>query len=246
MVSIISSRKRFLLAIGVASVLLFSACHSTPNNAGERKWIADPCNDISYALFKQHVNQKREYFFNRYQKVSNHQKVVDSCRQYLESCLVDSVLLYWKNTEWDFYGTTQKPRCGKIACGYFVATALRDIGFRIPREKWAQWASEPFIRRFCGAQVKVLSNRTEKEAEAYAKTRPTRIFIAGLDKHVGFLIHQGNEFYFMHASYYRPEIGVIREKADGNNPFARSKYRVLGELFHDDMVVDWMKNTRWE
>ena len=39
----------------------------------------------------------------------------------------------WMGTPWDFYGTTQQPGRGKIACGYFVTTVLRDAGVRLRR-----------------------------------------------------------------------------------------------------------------
>src|SRR5688572_11801089 len=50
---------------------------------------------------------------------------------YLETCLRDSMFEYWYGTRWGFYGTTPKPRQGKIACGYFVTTTLKHLGLNI-------------------------------------------------------------------------------------------------------------------
>ncbi|MGB0985259.1 MAG: hypothetical protein ACPG19_14505, partial [Saprospiraceae bacterium] len=53
---------------------------------------------------------------------------------------------HWYDTKYDFYGTTETPGKGKIACGYFVTTVLRDIGVPIQRVKMAQAASERMIK----------------------------------------------------------------------------------------------------
>ncbi|MBC7852151.1 MAG: hypothetical protein IAF94_01845, partial [Pirellulaceae bacterium] len=37
----------------------------------------------------------------------------------------------WLGTPWDFNGTAKGPGGGKIACGYFVATVLKDAGFQV-------------------------------------------------------------------------------------------------------------------
>src|ERR1700741_5295000 len=56
--------------------------------------------------------------------------------------LRDSLLPCWYGTPWGFYGTTEEPGQGTIACGYFVTTVLRDAGCSLQRIKLAQYPSE--------------------------------------------------------------------------------------------------------
>lgn len=52
----------------------------------------------------------------------------------------------WSGTPWNFYGTTETPQEGHIACGYFVSTLMRDAGFDVERVKLAQQASEYIVK----------------------------------------------------------------------------------------------------
>src|SRR6188474_3208784 len=54
-------------------------------------------------------------------------------KQLLLNNIRDSLFTCWLGTPWDFYGTTQTPGKGKIACGYFVTTLLRDMGASVNR-----------------------------------------------------------------------------------------------------------------
>src|SRR5579859_7168832 len=56
--------------------------------------------------------------------------VLESARTVVFASIRDTILPAWSGTPWDFYGTAERPREGTIACGYFVATVLRDAGFR--------------------------------------------------------------------------------------------------------------------
>jgi hypothetical protein len=55
------------------------------------------------------------------------------------------------------------------------------------------------------------------------------LYIVGLDCHTGFLYNDGNEVYFIHASYATPKI-VIKEKAKESGILIASKYRVIGKV----------------
>ena len=59
--------------------------------------------------------------------------------------IAQQIVPHWIGTPWDFNGITQSPGKGKIACGYFVTTVLRDAGVKINRVKMAQCASETKI-----------------------------------------------------------------------------------------------------
>jgi len=60
--------------------------------------------------------------------------------------IVDDIIPYWYGTPWEFYGTTEKPKQGSIACGYFVSTILKHAGYNVEKNKMAQQASELIIK----------------------------------------------------------------------------------------------------
>lgn len=151
----------------------------------------------------------------------------------------------WHGTEWDFNGTTRIPRKGKIACGYFITAVLSDAGLKIPRTKWAQQASEYYITRMT-TEVKRFSNRTPEYMKDYFLSQPDGLFVAGLDNHVGFVYKSGKKVTFTHASYYDPKVGVQTEELIGDNPFAKSAYRVVGHILNKEMVRKWILGESWE
>ncbi len=51
----------------------------------------------------------------------------------------------WMGTPWTFSGTSQTPKQGSIACGYFVTTTLQQAGIELDRIRLAQAASEKMI-----------------------------------------------------------------------------------------------------
>lgn len=70
------------------------------------------------------------------------------------------------------------------------------------------------------------------------------MYLVGLDSHTGFISVTDNTIRFIHADYYEPHIGVVSEKIDSESPINDSKYRVIGKLMPDEMVVAWIKNER--
>ena len=64
--------------------------------------------------------------------------------------MTDSVFPDWMGTKWDFNGVSNVPGKGMIACGYFVSTTLKHIGFNLNRYKLAQQAAYTVIDVLCG------------------------------------------------------------------------------------------------
>lgn len=144
---------------------------------------------------------------------------------------------FWYGTAWDFNGTTEAPRQGKIACGYFVTTVLRDAGWRLQRARLAQQASENiimslttdgYVKRFRRVAIDVFVSAVRKWGVG--------IYVVGLDIHTGFIVNTGEEVYFIHASYVEP-YAVVREKAIESKILEASNYRVLGKVTADDLFI---------
>lgn len=147
--------------------------------------------------------------------------------------LTCKIFPYWYGTKWAFYGTTEKPNEGSIACGYFVTTTLRDMGVPIQRVKMAQCASEEMIRSVTSKKyIYHLSNMSLSLFEKRLKEIGQGIYIVGLDNHTGFLFisQQGN--FFIHSSGAFP-FQVIKEPILTSAILAKSSYRVVGRISAD-------------
>jgi hypothetical protein len=123
--------------------------------------------------------------------------------------IIDSLAKYWLGTTWDFNGTTEQPRQGSIACGYFVTTLLRDAGYSVQRIKWAQAPSSVLIKNTC-KQIKTYTALAN--VENYLAALPDKtLCIVGLDFHTGFAYRVQGKCYFLHASWCAPTRVVVEE-----------------------------------
>ncbi|MBL7766175.1 MAG: hypothetical protein JNJ58_08790 [Chitinophagaceae bacterium] len=159
--------------------------------------------------------------------------------QCFSTFIENRLLPAWYGTVWDFNGTTQVPGEGKIACGYFVTTVLRDAGVDLHRVKMAQCASEMMINHL--TQDKEYYNRISfADFIRKVKSHGPGLSVIGLDNHTGFLLYDGEELYFIHASY----IGtgkVAKDIAEENIILKQSAYKVVGYLSQSEgFVRRWM------
>ena len=143
----------------------------------------------------------------------------------------------WLGTGYDFNGTAEKPGEGKVACGYFVSTVIRDAGFRVDRYKLAQQPSENILRTFLPEEACLL--RVGEDFESYADRmqgmRPG-IYIIGLDTHVGFIVNEGDNTTFYHSSGAGKR-GVVEENRKSAWAIRKSNWRMIGGLTADAGVI---------
>ena len=189
------------------------------------------------------VEADRLRLASRFQKASPTQqtKLLAEARALITKSIYDDLFPAWYGTGWDFNGTSEVPQQGKIACGYFVSTVLRDAGLKVERVRLAQQASEniilslttdPFVKRFRRVPIGDFVNAVKESGPG--------IYIVGLDVHVGFIVNTGSDVYFVHSSYAEPYV-VIKEKAIESEILAGSKYRVLGNILADERLInDWL------
>lgn len=190
----------------------------------------------------------RQHYAKEYRSASTaaqKKKVIAEARKVLEHCLPE-MMRCWLGTPWDFNGTATEPGGGKIACGYFVTTVLKEAGFEIERTKLAQQASQSIIRTFLpqdemrlrvGVPYKTFRFETMRGAPG--------IYLVGLDSHVGFVIVRDEEFRFIHSSGSRPW-SVVDESSEEALVLERSNYRVLGNLSaSDDVIRRWLLGEKF-
>jgi len=153
----------------------------------------------------------------------------------------------WLGTDWDFNGTCTKPGSGKIACGYFVSTILRDAGFKVERIRLAQQPSQNIIATFLPRQeMHVRAGTSYDDFLSEVISRGSGIRIVGLDKHVAFIVVEENQsIRFIHSSGGYPYC-VVDEDRDNATALQNSKYRVTGDFTHSDEVIHrWLVGEKW-
>ena len=171
-------------------------------------------------------------------------EMIDNARFDLMDLVEKELFPHWYDTKYDFNGTTEVPGEGKIACGYFVTTVLRDIGVPIERVKMAQAASETMIKNLVDEDLIQRFNRVSIRKFVYEVEKMGEgLYVVGLDTHAGFLFYDGVELRMIHSTGRKPK-RVINEKAMTSPSLIRSKYKVIGKVSDDeDLIKRWLYNT---
>ena len=202
-----------------------------------------------YATLKEEAERWRKKLAKRHAEArttGEEEKVLAETRQFLETVL-PAMMRCWLGTRWDFNGTAEIPGQGKIACGYFVATVLRDAGFRVDRYKLAQQSSQSILRTFLPQDA--LDLRVGISYETFAAGldhADPGVRIVGLDSHVAFLVTGPEGFRVIHSSGSRPWCVVDEDKGQAD-VLRRSNYRVQGHLTADREVLRrWLAGKRIE
>ena len=185
-----------------------------------------------YAVLKEDISIRKERLAKRYQAATTERArkaILSESRDLLESILPD-MMRCWLGTPWDFNGLTEQPGDGKIACGYFVSTVMRDSGFKLHRIKLAQQPSQTILNAFVPRREMHIRGGMDYTAFcAMVSSQPKGIYIVGLDKHVGFIVHDGTQLRFIHSSGSAPWC-VVDESQEHAGALQRSSYRVIGNV----------------
>lgn len=147
----------------------------------------------------------------------------------------DAIPYYWTNTRWSFNGTSQIPKQGTIACGYFVTNTLSDFGFVFKRVYLAQQPSSVMIKQLCKENsIKHFSSILE--VKKYLESRKKEeIYIVGLDFHTGFIIRNQENIYFLHSNYIDNK-GVVKEVLMKSLAFKHSKSFMIGSISENEIL----------
>lgn len=192
-----------------------------------------------YKILLSEIKIKQDLLKKEYQAAktdSEKEKVLKKAQHTFESSF-EEVCKYWYGTKWSYSGTTQIPGEGKIACGYFVTTILRDLGYPINRIKMAQAASETLIRKTVDKKfIKVRVKKDFGDFMEEIEEMGNGIYILGLDTHTGFLFVDGSSTHFIHSSNGVLK-GVRNQIAFSSTTIRKSKYRVVGQI----QVEKWLE-----
>lgn len=198
----------------------------------------------TYAVLTAELQRWRKDLAKRHSaaRTEAERKIVESDARVMLEQVLPALMRCWLGTRWDFNGTADGPGGGGIACGYFVATVLRDAGFQLNRYQLAQQPSENILRSFLpkascdlsiGKDYAVFASDLEKAAPG--------IYLIGLDTHVGFLVVREDGFRMIHSSGSRPWCVVDESRADAH-VLQKSNWRMLGNLTGDAAVLKrWLR-----
>lgn len=196
--------------------------------------------NTKYPLILKNIASKRGDFLKSYKlakTADNKKKVINQARNYLNEVLPQEVFPAWYGTPWSFNGNAARPLQGTIACGSFVENVLKNVGFAIDSRMSAQ-PSEYIIKNICEKQK--ISRFLQVPIGPFntaVQSMGEGVYLVGLDRHVGFLtIHQG-KYRFIHSHGY---LCVVSEVPSLSPLLRMSKYRVVGKLFDDRMIEQWL------
>ncbi|WP_228557743.1 hypothetical protein [Myxococcus sp. AB056] len=200
-----------------------------------------PLPERPYAEVVSELESRRHAFGTRWhQPGAERMALRDEARATVLDAITRHLMPAWYGTPWEFYGDSQTPRTGSIACGYFVSTVLRDAGFRVEHTQMAQQHAEYIVKalappkkiwRFRNRPVSGVVDRVRRAGEG--------LYVVGLDYHVGFLWNDSARVWMCHASYLG-EATVVCEDAL-TSPAMVSRYHVVGKLLENRMMDAWLE-----
>lgn len=207
--------------------------------------VEKPLPDLErYVVLEGELKQWRGELVDRYRRArSPEQKAaVEHDARVMLELIMPEMMRCWLGTGYDFNGVAERPGEGKIACGYYVSTLIRDAGFKVNRYTLAQQASQNILRTFTAKENCLL--RVGEKYDTYAnwlETLEPGIYIMGLDTHVGFVVIEKDGMKFLHSSGI-DQAGVVEEPRDQALAIKWSNWRMLGHFTADPEVIRmWLK-----
>lgn len=169
----------------------------------------------------------------------------DTIRTAFTNQLLEGIIPHWYGTPWSFGGHTAIPNQGKIACGYFISTTLRDVGININRYKLAQKSPLDEAKMIsCGSVIdKVIQDTPEKAFQEIDDLTKEGLYFIGFDEgHVGYLLKREGELYLIHSNYLSP-VAVCMETLKESRVFKRfSKFHLVAISHNDNLLQRWLEN----
>lgn len=200
-----------------------------------------------YALLKEDLKIRKSRLAQRYEVASTQNQrnaVLAESRELLEAVLPE-MMRCWLGTKWDYHGMTEQPGDGKIACGYYVSTVMRDAGFNLHRIRLAQQPSQTILKAFVPrSSMHIHTGMAYADFCEKVKSLDKGIYIVGLDQHVGFIVHDGSQLHFIHSSGGAPQC-VVDESEHNAQSLQDSTYRVVGNITaQTPTLLNWLNAKR--
>ena len=169
----------------------------------------------------------------------------DSLSLLFTSFITDHIIPHWLGTPWSFEGHTSVPREGEIACGYFVSTTLKDVGFNLDRYKFAQQLPihEAKTLALGNPLLEITSNSTDERIAILRDTLKDGIYFLGFDQsHVGYIQKKKDELFVIHSNYIGAE-GVVIERIEDSQVFSSYSRIYIADISRNRaLLTKWVRN----
>ena len=169
----------------------------------------------------------------------------DSLSNLFTTLLIDKIIPRWLGTPWSFEGHTSIPRYGEIACGYFVSTTLKDVGFNLDRYKFAQQLPihEGKTLALGRSLLEINSNSTNERIAILRDTLKEGIYFIGFDQsHVGYIQKKNSNLFVIHSNYIGAE-GVVIESIEDSQVFSYYNHIYIADISRNAALMKkWVKN----
>lgn len=201
--------------------------------------LAPTPNPEKYKQLTAQLESERTQLRLRYSNArtgAEREAIISEASELLENILPE-MMRCWLGHPWDFNGVATVPGEGKIACGYFITTIMRDAGFKIDRVRLAQQASQNIIRTFVEDRelYEIKTNTPYPKYIEDISKKYEGIHIVGLDKHVAFIVIKDGEMRFIHSGGKLKR--VVDEGRDDANSLQKSNYRVISNISRNENVI---------
>jgi hypothetical protein len=188
------------------------------------------------------IEKSRKNFQKQYQYGDEFERkeVIKKARKYILRTITQKLIPAWYGTKYNFNGYTDTPKKGRIACGFFVSTILKHAGFNFNRIKMGQRPSPFIIKSFVKDKKrrKNFYNKRVSQVIEHIENEGRGLYIMGLDRHVGLIYYGGLDVHFAHATQSKKKVVVY--KAEEDESLGKSKWRMVGKLFDDKMMKQWL------
>ncbi|MEN8929232.1 MAG: hypothetical protein ABF242_09945 [Flavobacteriales bacterium] len=193
----------------------------------------------NYKEKKNQIKTLRNKFATQYKSSSDSNKtnLMKVAQSTFTSALLNEIIPHWYGTEWDFNGYTAKPNEGKIACGYFVSTTLRDMGLNLNRYDLAKKGPKDEAKSIAISPENLISF-SEDESEHLLDSINNGLYFIGLDNHVGYLYKHNSITYFIHSNYL--ENKVMIELTKTSEAFMSLTYYLANISENDLLIEKWL------
>lgn len=169
----------------------------------------------------------------------------DSLSHLFTNLLTEKIIPHWLGTLWSFEGHTLVPGSGEIACGYFVSTTLKDVGFNLDRYKFAQQLPihEAKTLALGNPLLEINSTSTDERIATLRDTLKEGIYFLGFDQnHVGYIQKKNNDLFVIHSNYIGAE-GVVIEKIEDSQVFSYYDRIYIADISRNRALLSkWARN----
>ncbi len=197
----------------------------------------------SYAALREEINKIKS-------SIDTTKITADSLSVLFTDILLNRIIPYWYGTKWSFDGHTSIPKQGRIACGYFVSTTLKDVGLNINRYKLAQQSPGDEAKTInLGKPVLVIKDSLkEARISELNKIMKEGIYFIGFDRyHVGYILKRHGEVFLIHSNYLNPEVGVEIEPIENSMVFSSYPTIYVAEISTNKRLLKkWLINEKIE